>query len=292
MSKKVFEFKGKKYQPCEWHGCLISEFYSIPTKRGRRGVFSDVPSAVAWLNEQMKQAEDTNDAKTLSRCKKELELIFQELRLPKTESLQSAPRSFSPTLPDFSYREKMPYMMQQKFMMCVDKVIDDQKNQKNLRIRKTDKPKKWHLICLDMKKQENNEAIDIQELDTGDVDIKLPDNDRTEIVRFIESESRKLPTLVLLGKKVTGTKLPSNPMLKKMFGIEEKRNAYFLTKKINEAFMITPPSPVLSRKRSSSSSSLESSYDDSSDNSSDNNKTKSKKRSKQSSVDQYLMKIV
>ena len=108
---KITKFNGNYYYECQYSGIKIATRYGIPKKTGgdRDGSYADAACAVAHIIQQVREEKIKEKS-----AKEKLSLIHADLGLHKAkngESLMPAPE-LDPSNPDFSYREKFPWMYQ------------------------------------------------------------------------------------------------------------------------------------------------------------------------------------
>jgi len=108
---KIIKFNGNYYYECQYSGIKLQTRYGIPKKTGgdRDGSYADAACAVAHIIKQLREDKIKEKA-----AKEKLSLIHSDLGLHKAkngESIQPAPE-LDPSNPDFSYREKFPWMYQ------------------------------------------------------------------------------------------------------------------------------------------------------------------------------------
>jgi len=106
---KIIKFDGKHFYECQFSGIKLTTRYGIPKKTGgeRDGSYADAACAVAHIIQQVRDDKIKEKA-----AKEKLSLIHSDLGLHKAkngESLQPAPE-IDPANPDFSYRQKFPWM--------------------------------------------------------------------------------------------------------------------------------------------------------------------------------------
>lgn len=108
---KIIKFQGAHYYECQYSGIKLKSRYGIPKKSGgeRDGSYADAACAVAHVVQQLKSSKISDKS-----AREKISLIHTDLGLQRAkngEAIQAAPE-LDPVNPDFSYREKFPWMYQ------------------------------------------------------------------------------------------------------------------------------------------------------------------------------------
>jgi hypothetical protein len=183
---KIIKFNGNYYYECQYSGIKLDTRYGVPKKTGseRDGSYADAACAVAHILQQIKDGKIKEKA-----AKEKLALIHTDLGLHKAangETLKPAPE-LDPSNPDFSYREKFPWMYKPHLHIPID--VDVQAGKADSRKAKA---KKLNVFVVPVEGELSDQVLEKAE----SLDFEVPFT-----IRKIGSGAQKSKDLLILSSE-------------------------------------------------------------------------------------------
>ncbi len=183
---KIIKFNGTYFYECQYSGIKITTRYGIPKKTGseRDGSYADAACAVAHIINQARSGKIKEKS-----AKEKLSLIHSDLGLQKAknnECLVPAPE-LDPANPDFTYREKHPWMYQPHLHVPIS--VDVQLGKADSRKAK---PKKLTLFVVPVNGEISESTLEKAESLEFDVPF---------LVKKVGSGAQKSKDLILLSSE-------------------------------------------------------------------------------------------